>query len=105
MRSVSKAEVGISVNTRTEDTRVYTNVEGVTTALRTSGKCSAEVHGLEIVGDAVAIQRSRAEHKAAKRAHFCAIRMQKQKVHGQRGTWQNMANRWMLLVNLRCYTS
>ena len=37
------------------------------------------------MGDVVAIQRSRAEHKAAKRAYFRAVRMQKQRVHDQRG--------------------
>ena len=37
------------------------------------------------MGGVVAIQRSRAEHKAAKRAYFRVVRMQKQKVHDQRG--------------------
>ena len=68
LRSVSKTEVGINVNKRTKDTRVYTDVKEVTTTLRASRKCSAEVHRLEILGDAVAIQRSRAERKAANRA-------------------------------------
>ena len=36
LRSVSKAEVGISVNKRTEDTRVYTDVKETTTTLRAS---------------------------------------------------------------------
>ena len=79
LRAVSKTEVGISVNKMTEATRVYTDVKEVTTALIASRKCSAEVHRLEISGDAVAIQRSRAEHEAAKRAYFRAVRMQKQK--------------------------
>ena len=39
-----------SGNKRTEDTRVYTDVKEVTTALRASRKCSAEVHRLEILG-------------------------------------------------------
>jgi hypothetical protein len=82
LRSVSKTEIGISA---TEDTRVYTDVKEVTTTLGASRKCSAEVHKLEILGDAVAIQRSRAEHTAAKRAYFRAVRMQTQKVHDQRG--------------------
>ena len=37
------------------------------------------------MGDAVAIQRSRTGHRAAKRAYFRAVKMQKQKVHNQRG--------------------
>ena len=43
------------------------------------------MHRLEILGDVVAIQRSRAEHTAANRAYFRAVRMQKQNVHAQRG--------------------
>ena len=85
LRSVSKSELGISVSKRAGDTRVCTDVKEVTTALRASRKCSAEVHRLETLGDAVAIQRSRAELKAAKTAYFRDVRMQKQKVHDQRG--------------------
>ena len=39
LRSVSKTEVGISVNKRAEDTRVYIDVKEVTTTLRASRKC------------------------------------------------------------------
>ena len=38
LKSVSKTEVGISVNKRTEDTRVYTDVKEVTTTLKATRK-------------------------------------------------------------------
>ena len=104
LKSNSKTEVVISVNKRAEDTRVYPDVKEVTTALGASRKCSSEVHRLEALGDAVAIQRGRAELEAAKEAYFRAVRMQKQRVHVLRGRKQGSPNIWMLLVNLRCYT-
>ena len=67
LKSVSKTEVGISVNKRTEDTRVYTDVKEVTTALKASRKCSAEVSRLEGLGDALRVQRSKEELKNAKK--------------------------------------
>ena len=85
LKSVSKTEVGISVNKRTEDTRVYTDVKEVTTTLKAIRKCSAAVHKLEVLGNALDIQRSKEELKSAKKAYFRAVRMQKQKVHDQRG--------------------
>lgn len=47
LKSVSKSEVGISVNKRIEDTRVYIDVKEVTTTLKATRKCSAEAHRLE----------------------------------------------------------
>ena len=85
LKTVSKTEVGISVNKRTEDTRVYTDVKEVTTTLKATTKCSAAVHKLEVLGNALGIQRSKEELKGAKKAYFRAVRMQKQKVHEQRG--------------------
>ena len=85
LKSISKPEVGINVNTRTKDARVYTGVKEVTTTLRATRKCSAEVHRLEGLGDPLEIQRSKEELKTAKKAYFRAVRMQKQKVHDQRG--------------------
>ena len=55
----------------------------VTTTLGASMKCSAEVHRLEGLGDALDIQRSKEELKTAKKAYFRAVRLQKQKVHDQ----------------------
>ena len=85
LKLVSKAEVGISVNKRTEDTRVYTDVKEVTTTLKATRKCSSEVHRMEKLGDAIKMQRAKEELKTAKKAYFRAVRMQKQKVHDQRG--------------------
>ena len=62
-------------------TRVYTDVKEVTTTLKASRKCSAEVHRLEGLGDALEIQRSKEELKTAQKAYFRAVRMHKQKVH------------------------
>ena len=84
-KSVSKTEVGISVNKRTENTRVYTDVKEVTTTLKATRKCSAEVNRLEGLGDPLEVQRSKKKLKTAKRAHFRDVRMQKQKVRDQRG--------------------
>ena len=64
---------------------MYTDVKEVTITLVATGKCSAEVHTLEALGDPLEIQRSKEELKAAKRACFRAVRMQKQRVHDQRG--------------------
>ena len=66
LKSVSKTKVGISVNKRTEDTRVYTDVKEVTTTLKASRKCSAQLlkytdWKVWDLGDALQIQRSKEE--------------------------------------------
>ena len=104
LRFFSKTEVGISVSKRAGYTRVYTDVKEVTTALRASRKCSAEVHRLEALGDAVAIQRSKGAEQSTKlqRRHTFVLLGCKSKRCMTRG--EGSSSRWMLLVNLRCYT-
>ena len=84
LNETSKAEVVISVNKRTEVTRVHTDVKEVVVALRETKKCSAEVQRIQGMGDILATQRSKLDLKVAKAAYFRAVRMQKQKVHDQR---------------------
>ena len=50
LKSVSKSKVGVSVNKRTEYTRVYTNVKEITTTLKATRKCSDEVYRLGGLG-------------------------------------------------------
>ena len=104
LRIVSKAEVGIGVSKRAGDTRVYTDVKEVTTALRASRNCSTEVHSLEALGGAVAIQTSRAELRPAKKSYFRAVRNLGCKSERCMTRGEGSSSRWMLLVNLRCYT-
>ena len=85
LKAISKVEVGISVNKRTEDTRVFSDVKEVITSLRAVKKCSVEVHRLEGLNDAIEVQRGKQELKIAREGYFRAVRMQKQKVHDQRG--------------------
>ena len=85
LKAISKVEVGISVNKRTEDTRVFSDVKEVITSLRAAKKCSVEVHRLEGLNDAIEVQRGKQELKIAREGYFRAVRMQKQKVHDQRG--------------------
>ena len=68
LKSVSKTEVGISVNKRTEDTGVYTGVKEVNTTLKATRECPAQVHRLEGLGDPLEVQRSKEEHKTAQKS-------------------------------------
>ena len=46
--------------------------------------CDAEVNKLQVLGDAVALQRAKQELKTAKTAYYRAVSKQKQKVQDQR---------------------
>ena len=59
LKRISKAEVGISIKKRVTDTRVHTDVKEVVTTLRASRVCDAEVNKLQVLGDAVALQRAK----------------------------------------------
>ena len=84
LKRVSKAEVGIGIKKRVTDTRVHTDVKEVVTTLRASRVCDAEVSKLQVMGDAVAMQRAKRELKTAKAACYRATSKQTQKVHDQR---------------------
>ena len=84
LKTVSKAEVGISINKRVAETRVHTDVKEVVISLRASRVCDAEVSKLQALGDALAIQRAKQDLKTARAAYYRAVSKQKQKVHDQR---------------------
>ena len=52
--------------------------------MRASRVCDAEVSKLQVLGDAVALQRAKQELKTARAAYYRAVSKQKQKVHDQR---------------------
>ena len=84
LKRISKAEVGISIKKRVNDTRVHTDVKEVVTTLRASRVCDAEVNKLQALGDALTIQRAKQELTTAKVAYYRAVSKRKQKVHDQR---------------------
>ena len=66
------------------DTRVHTDVKEVVTTLRASRVCDVDVNKLQVLGDAIALQRAKQELKTAKAAHYRTVSKQKQKVQDQR---------------------
>jgi hypothetical protein len=84
LKRISKADVGISIKKRVNDTRVHTDVKEVVTTLRVSRVCDAEVNKLQALGDALAVQRAKQELHTANTACYRAVSKQQQKVHDQR---------------------
>ena len=84
LKRISKAEVGISIKKRVTHTRVHTDVKEVVTTLKASRVCDAEVNKLQVLGNAVALQKAKQELKTANAAYYRAVRKQKQKVQDQR---------------------
>ena len=86
LTEVSRRVVGVSTNKRTADTRVYTDVKTVVSALREVRKCGVKLANSQELRDMLEIQRNKQEVKKATAAYHRAVRMQKQKVHEQRST-------------------
>ena len=59
LKRIPKAEVRITIKKRMTDTRVHTDVKEVVTTLRASRVCDAEVNKLQVLGDAVSLQRAK----------------------------------------------